>query len=150
MAKSAGERGPFGAWLVEQRKRLSRERKRTLTAEQVRQEIAATGYGIDPAHYRALEGGSKKPGRETREALALFFGTEPPNDNGKESSGIDALVAAVRDQTNRMDRLITLLEKGALTGIAEGRARFETELQGHEDDEAPDASQPPPSPGTPP
>ena len=140
MAKSSEQRGTFGAWLVAQRERLGRERKVKLTAEQVRQEIADWGYPLGDAHYRALESGAKRPGRETREALARFFGQEPPSAEPQVGQDLGPLVLAIREQTAKMAELVGLLRTGAMAGVSEGYARWLAEEAAREVDGAPDAS----------
>ena len=136
--KTPEQRGKFGAWLVEQRDRLSRERGHKLLAEDLRRELAEWGYPLGEAHYRALEGGSKRPGRETREALARFFGQEPPSEGPQVSQDLGPLVAAIREQTATMNELIGLLRASALAGVAEGQRRFEVEEAVHASGGRPD------------
>jgi hypothetical protein len=155
VAKTAEQRGKFGAWLVEQRGRLARERNKKLTAEDVRQELAAWGFPLGDAHYRALESGAKKPGRETREALARFFGQEPPSEGPQVGQDVGALVAAIQiqtaaiqEQTAAMNELIALLHANAQAGVAEGVRRFEADLRDREAGTGPGESPAPPPLGT--
>lgn len=121
--KRSEDRGPFGAWLVEQRQRLSDERKRRVLAQDVVDELRATGYPIDSAYYRGLEGGSKRPGRETREALGRFFGRQPPADQPNGHPDLTDLVAAMRDQTAAINALVLELHSArALGDVAEDAA----------------------------
>lgn len=139
--KTPGQRGPFGAWLVEQRKRLSQERGHRVLAQHVVDELIASGYPIDAAYYRALEGGSKRPGQQTREALARYFGQEPPlTVNGEQD--VASLVAAIRDQTASMNRLVSLMETaaGGLPALIELARRVADDAEQARDEQQNDAT----------
>jgi hypothetical protein len=146
----------FGAWLVSQRQQLAAKRGVTkLRQEDITRELAEQGYPMDPAYYRALEGGSKKPGRETREALARFFGQEPPSEGPQVGQDVGALVAAIQiqtaaiqEQTAAMNELIALLHANAQAGVAEGVRRFEADLRDREAGTGPGESPAPPPLGT--
>lgn len=155
--KTPEQRGRFGAWLVEQRKRRSVERGKKLRQEDVTRELAESGFPIDPAYYRALEGGSKRPGRDTRQALADYFGAEPPPDGQGEPQDISALVVALREQvaTNRdltdaIREMVGVLQSAALRGIAQAQAQFEEEEGDQPSGTSLDTPPGAPSPGTPP
>ena len=101
--KTPSERGPFGAWLVEQRKALTARRGRRILQRDVVKELATAGYPIEESYYRALEGGSKLPGRELRQHLAAFFGSEPPDARPKTDP--TELAMAIREQTAAISEL---------------------------------------------
>lgn len=104
--KSAQERGEFGAWLVEQRQRLGRERGKALRQQDVVAELREQGFPLDDSYYRALEGGSKKPGREVRERLGDYFAAEPPEPGGRRGDAeISELVGAIREQVAAVNAL---------------------------------------------
>jgi hypothetical protein len=108
--KQPHERGGLGAWLVEQRKRLSEERRTRLTQKMVTTEIAEMGYPIEESYYRALESGSKKSaGLELREAFARYYGRTPPSPSAGRSGSDMELAAAVREQTAAIKELVATL-----------------------------------------
>jgi hypothetical protein len=153
--KTADERGPFGAWLVEQRKRLAAERGQPLRQQDLVAELAAFGYPIEESYYRALEGGSKLPGRDLREHLGRFFGVTPPDSRPKGDP--TEIAAAIREQTaalyaqaEAISGLAQRLElmAAAQQGVTEGMAGAVLELVALLQPGARrDASQQPPSGG---
>lgn len=98
MAKSDSERGPFGAWLVQQRKaRPGAGRDGRMTAAEVRAWlIRDRGFGIGESAYAELESGTALPSAEQRRHLAALFDSEPPGSGGVP--GNDALAAAITRQ----------------------------------------------------
>lgn len=111
LVKAPEQRGAFGAWLVQQRQRLGEQRGQKVRQTDLADEIRAAGYPIRDDYYRALEGGSKTPGRETREALGRFFGSQPPmTDEPKAELG--DLIEAIRSQTDAINRLVERLPAG--------------------------------------
>ena len=133
--KGPSERGTFGAWLVEQRKRLSQERGQPMRQQDVVAELRGQGFPLDDSYYRALEGGSKKPGREVRERLSAYFGEAAP-EPGAQHSDIDSLVAAVRRQTEAAEDLsmaIRLLALALAGGEREGWPEWARILEGKVD-----------------
>lgn len=110
--KAPHERGELGAWLVEQRKRISEERGVKVTQQMVVDGLAEMGHPIDASYYRAIESGAKKTaGLELREALARYFGRTPPSpERGVAPAGdVGELVAAVREQTRAINELVEVL-----------------------------------------
>ena len=79
-------------------------------------EIRAAGYPIRDDYYRAIESGAKRPGRETREALGRIFGSQPPMTE-EPTSDLGELTAAIRAQTEAINRLVARLERGILPGV---------------------------------
>lgn len=117
--KTPSERGPFGAWLVEQRTALSTTRGRKVLQRDVVIELAAAGYPIEESYYRALEGGSKLPGRELRDRLGQFFGASPPTSRPHPAADTGEVVAAIREQTAAISELalsVRLLVAATLKG----------------------------------
>lgn len=112
--KAPHERGELGAWLVEQRKRLSEERGVRVTQQVVVDELREQGYPMDPSYYRAIESGAKKTaGMELREAFARYFGRTPPSPSAGRSSApdMDRLVAAIEAQTAAVNDLVATLRE---------------------------------------
>lgn len=99
--KSDAERGPFGAWLVRQRKaRPGSGRDGSMTADEVRRAVQrAAGLGFSPSVYAELEAGTRWPSSDQRSALEAWAGEAAPRQTGVDSSdviaAIDRLTATV-------------------------------------------------------
>lgn len=131
MAKSDSERGPFGTWLVKQRKaRPGTGRDGSMTAAEVRAWlIRDQGFGIGESAYAELESGTALPSSEQRAHLASLFDSIPPQAHGStDGTDIAALVARLERQAEVIDRLaaaVELLAKGQdamLRGLLGGLA----------------------------
>jgi hypothetical protein len=130
--KTPEQRGAFGAWLVEQRQRLSLERGHKVLQQHVVDELAEAGYPMDPAYYRAIEGGSKRPGRDTREALERFFGrTSPLGQAESGAQDLGRLVRAIEAQTDAINRLLARLEQGLPEPVPDDLLEAAGELNEH-------------------
>lgn len=106
MAKSDSERGPFGAWLVQQRKaRSGSGRDGKMTAAEVRAWlIRDRGFGIGESAYAELESGTALPSAEQRRHLSALFGSIPPAT--MESGDLSDLAAAIREQAQAINALV--------------------------------------------
>lgn len=114
MAKSDSERGPFGAWLVRERKaRAGSGRDGKMTAAEVRAWlIRDRGFGIGESAYAELESGTALPSQEQRRHLTRLFDSEPPNGGGSSSPDIAALIRAMD-----ADRIARGAETAALRAL---------------------------------
>jgi len=99
MAKTEGERGPFAAWVVRNRKRLY-----GTDLEQLSTALGKAGAPATVTTIRGWEAGSR-PRPEAREVLERLFGEPAPADSGE----VD-LAGAIRDQTAVMQTIAAELE----------------------------------------
>lgn len=103
--KSDAERGPFGAWLVRQRKaRSGSGRDGSMTAHEVRAAVQrSAGYGISPSVYAELEAGTRHPSDDVRLTLEAWAGEESPRrrdvDLSEVVAALDRLRTAIEVQT---------------------------------------------------
>lgn len=108
MAKSDSQRGPFGAWLVHERKsRPGKGRDGKMTAGEVRAMlIRDRGFGIGESAYAELESGTALPSDEQRRHLEALWDSQAPAAHG--SSDVAVLVATI-------GRLVAALERSEAT-----------------------------------
>lgn len=107
MAKSDSERGPFGAWLVQERKkREGSGRDGRMTAAEVRAWlIRDRGFGIGESAYAELEAGTALPSAEQRTHLAALFDSVPPSLSASTGGDVAQLLEVVRLQQEQVASL---------------------------------------------
>lgn len=106
MARTPEQRGPFGRWLVRERK------ARGWTADEMRVRLQeARGFAMAHSTYALLESGQRQPTDEQVRHLSAFLGSEPEKAQPvTASSDIDRLVEVVRQQQASIDALRGLVE----------------------------------------
>lgn len=124
MARTPGQRGPIGNWLVESRLARGWE-----TQERARAEVQRlTGWRVPQSMYAEWESGRRIPSDANLTRLQEFYGTGPGQT--KTAAPDDPVAAAIRDLTAQMARIETRLESvtGALDGWADGLALLLAQL----------------------
>ena len=86
--KTDEERGEFGAWLL----RVMGD----MSFEQLAKDMVDLGHAHEPAYYRAMASGAKKPGRIIRRALEERFASAPRRSEPAVPADQSAIVAAIR------------------------------------------------------
>lgn len=132
MAKTPEQRGPVGAWLVQERKARGWHSAAIARAGLERAGILR----VAPSVYAEWEAGTKKPNADTQSALERFYGSAPK----QPSMGGDAVADAIREQNDWMrryieqtDARITFLEQMVaqlMTATPSDPADLEPELHG--------------------
>lgn len=108
------ERGPFGAWLVRQRKaKPGRGRDGKMTADEARHALQlATGYGISASVWAELEAGTRRPSGEQRQRLEDWAGERSPRgevtDLAEVAAALERIADALRDSFRLRDEVIGL------------------------------------------
>jgi transcriptional regulator with XRE-family HTH domain len=99
MARTPEQRGPFGRWLVGERK------ARGWTADQMRARLQeARGFAMAHSTYALLESGQRQPTDEQARHLTAFLGSEP-EPTPAPASDLSALIARLDAQAATIDRL---------------------------------------------
>ena len=104
MAKTPEQRGPIGAWLVEQRRARGWDSAALARAGLERAGVMRVAQSV----YAEWEAGTKRPNAEQMEALTRFYGSVPER---RDTSG--DVAAAIRAQAESNDRIAAAMERQA-------------------------------------
>lgn len=112
MARTPEQRGPFGRWLVAERK------ARGWTADEMRSRVQeARGFAMAHSTYALLESGQRQPTDEQVRHLTAFLGSAPTTEPTKSATDIDRLVQTVATLTSAIDQQRQQI--AALVGLVE-------------------------------
>jgi hypothetical protein len=100
--KSPEERGPVGAWMVDERGRLN------LSVEEVRARLRTIGEPVSEPYLRGIEAG-RRPSQRIIAALSKVFGSSPPA--ARPAATLDTLVSALAAQTEALNALVARLDE---------------------------------------
>jgi transcriptional regulator with XRE-family HTH domain len=103
MARTPEQRGPFGRWLVTERK------ARGWTADDMRARLReARGFAMAHSTYALIESGQRSPTDEQRAHLTAFLGSQPAADtqSAPPSTDLGALIDALTRQTEAVTALV--------------------------------------------
>jgi len=105
VARTPGQRGKIGSWLVD-----SRLERGWTSQARAREEIERlTGWQVPQSVYAEWESGRRIPSDANLERLEQFYGPIPGQQEKPASEG--GLVAAVRDQTAVLSEVLTELRR---------------------------------------
>lgn len=108
MAVTPEQRGPFGRWLVAER------RARGWKADELRDRLRdARGFAMGHSTYALLESGLRKPTEEQRRHLTEFLGSQP---EGEEPAAdlivaLERHTAALERQTEAIGELVAVMRE---------------------------------------